>query len=123
MLTACIQRAKIARLESADKKGIAMRTYLVTRHAGAVEWLKHRLGVPEVLVLPHLENIHFQAGDKVCGVLPLSWAERICAQGAEAHVVSVEVPPMLRGQEMSATQLDALGARLVRYDVRELSRL
>lgn len=100
-----------------------MRTYLVTRHPGAVEWLKRRLDVPEVLVLPHLENIQFQAGDKVCGILPVAWAERICAQGAEAHVISVEVPTTLRGQELSAAQLDALGARLVRYEVRELSRM
>ena len=100
-----------------------MRTYLVTRHSGAVDWLKSRLRVPEVLVLPHLDNIQFQSGDRVCGILPLAWAARICAQGAEAHVISVEVPPALRGQEMSAAQLDELDARLVRYDVREVSHL
>lgn len=105
------------------RKVIAMRTYLVTRHSGAVDWLKNRLCVADVLVLPHLEDIQFQAGDKVCGILPLAWAARICSQGAEAHVISVDVPPALRGQEMSAAQLDALGARLVHYEVRELGRL
>lgn len=98
-----------------------MRTYIVTRHPGAIEWIRRRLGDVDADVLHHVADFSFAPGDRVCGVLPLALAARICAVGAQAHVLTYEVPESLRGQELSVTTLEALGARLVRYDVREVS--
>ena len=101
--------------------GPAMTVYLVSRHPGAVQWLSEELRVPEVQVMAHLDDTRFLPGDKVCGVLPIAWAARICAQGAEAHVLTIDLPPELRGRELNVEQLRAQGARLVRYEVRELA--
>lgn len=98
-----------------------MSVYVVTRHPGAVQWLTEHLQSSDVRVLAHLDAMDFRNGDIVCGVLPIAWAARICAAGAEAHVMSMDVPPELRGHELDVEQLKACGARLVRYDVRELN--
>lgn len=97
-----------------------MTIYLVTRHAGAEEWLRSTVGTSEVRVLAHLDSIEFKPGDKVCGILPLSWAARVCEQGGEAHVLTCEIPQSMRGRELNAEEMRAFGARLVRYDVREV---
>lgn len=99
-----------------------MSTYFVTRHPGAIEWLHRHFcrgqsaGEPRMVV--HLDDVAFQPGDKVVGVLPLSAAAAICAQGAEVHVLTYDTPLHLRGRELSADELEALGARLVRYEVK-----
>lgn len=97
-----------------------MNVYVVTRHEGAVNWLRDTLQQSEISVIPHLEGLRFQPGDKVCGILPIAWAARVCAQGAEAHILTIDLPPELRGRELTAQQLKDHGAKLIRYDVREL---
>ena len=69
-----------------------MTVYVVTRHAGAVDWIRRATGAVDLRLLRHLDAVDFQRGDKVCGVLPLSWAARICAVGAEAHVLTYDTP-------------------------------
>jgi CRISPR-associated protein Csx16 len=100
-----------------------MSTIIVSRHPGAVEWVRRRLQLTgPVHVVSHLDDEQrFEPGDRVCGVLPLAAAARICAQGASPWVISVNVPLALRGQELSNRQLDELGARLVEYEVHERS--
>ena len=100
-----------------------MTVYVVTRHAGAVDWIRHATGAVDLRLLRHLDAVDFQRGDRVCGVLPLSWAARICAAGAEAHVLTYDTPEHLRGLELAADDLTRLGARLVRYDVRVVTGL
>lgn len=41
----------------------------------------------------------------------------MCAGGGRFVCLDVEVPPALRGVELSAAQLEGLGARLVEYHV------
>ena len=98
-----------------------MAIYIVTRHPGAVEFMRDEIGDVAARVISHLDDISFEPGDKVCGVLPLAWAARVCAAGAEAHVLTYAVPEELRGRELDAPQLRAHGAKLVRYDVRVVS--
>jgi CRISPR-associated protein Csx16 len=97
-----------------------MTVYVVSRHAGAVEWVRRRLPVADELqVLAHVpEDQVFKPGDRVCGVLPLALAARICLQGAAPMVIDVNLPLDMRGRELSADELEALQARLVRYEVR-----
>lgn len=102
-----------------------MATYIVSRHPGAVEWVRKRLATAEEprLVSHVPADQLFAPGDRVCGVLPVSLAARLCAQGAQPCVISVELPPALRGQELTASQLDQLGAELIQYRVEEVRRL
>jgi len=91
--------------------------YLVTRHPGAVEWLRRRLEGPAVHV-EHLDNIaSLGPGDIVAGTLPMHLAAQVCARGARYLHLEVELPRELRGLELAAEQLDALNARLVEYRV------
>ncbi len=92
--------------------------WVVTRHAGAAEWVQARLGQP-VRVTPHLHADAIEPGARYHGVFPLNLAAAICRAGAECWSIALDVPPALRGQELSAAQLDALGAQLRRYEVRE----
>lgn len=98
--------------------------YIVTRHAGALAWIRRRLAGQSSQELTHLVATFAPApGDRVFGVLPLPWVERIHCAAAEAWVLEVEMPASLRGQELSEQQLDALHARLVRYEARAVECL
>jgi CRISPR-associated protein Csx16 len=97
-----------------------MTTFFISRHPGAVEWAA-RQGVHIDRVLPHLDSDLVQAGDTVAGTLPLPLAADVCARGARYLHLAVSLPLALRGQELSADQLSALGAQLSEYKVEPLS--
>lgn len=96
------------------------RLVVVTRHPGAADWVQSLLRQP-VQVVSHLHEHAIEPGVRYVGVFPLNLAAAICAAGAECWAISLQLPPELRGQELSAAQLDALGARLVRYQVSEIA--
>jgi CRISPR-associated protein Csx16 len=93
-----------------------MRHCVVTRHPGATDWIQRQLGDP-VQVVAHLAENEVEAGTRYYGVFPLNLAAAICRSGAECWAISMQMPPELRGQELSAAQLDMLEARLIRYEV------
>jgi len=96
-----------------------MTTWFVTRHPGAVEWAARRDLVVDRLV-SHLNTDDVEEGDEVIGTLPINLVAEVCARGGSYLHLSLRVPETLRGQELSADQLDACGARIERYDVRRL---
>ena len=98
----------------------AWQDCVVTRHPGAAEWVRHRLG-RAVQVLDHLHPHEIRPGTRYHGVFPLNLAADICRAGAQCWAISVQLPPALRGHELSAEQLEALDARLVRYQVDEVA--
>ena len=93
-----------------------MTTYIITRHPGAVEWLRRtRPELGEAQLIPHAGEDFFaklQQGDIVIGVLPLALAARVTDAGARFYNLSVPVPPEMRGKELSADDMEQLGARL-----------
>lgn len=89
---------------------------VVTRHTGAMQWVASQLGQP-VRSVTHLEPEAVEPGGCYYGVFPLNLAAAICAAGSQCWAISLNLPESLRGQELSAEQLTALDARLVRYDV------
>lgn len=98
----------------------AWQDCVVTRHPGAAEWVRRRLG-RAVQVVDHLHPHEIRPGTRYHGVFPLNLAADICRAGAQCWAISVQLPLELRGQELSAAQLEALGARLVRYQVDEVA--
>jgi CRISPR-associated protein Csx16 len=96
-----------------------MTTFFISRHPGAVVWAM-RQGMHIDRVLPHLDTDLVQAGDTVAGTLPLPLAADVCARGARYLHLAVSLPLALRGQELSADQLSALGAQLCEYKVEPL---
>jgi putative CRISPR-associated protein (TIGR02620 family) len=100
-------------------------TYLVSRHPGAIVWLKDHLppgvALESCVVVEHLDEQVLVAGDIVMGVIPLAWAAIACARGAHVLSLDVRLAASQRGQELESEELNRAGARLVAYDVRVVS--
>lgn len=93
--------------------------YLVSRHPGAIAWCQRQQLVIDT-ILPHLDPVQIRAGDWVIGTLPLPMVAEVQRRGGHYLHLSVPVPPELRGQELSADQLEQLGASLIEYQVEAL---
>lgn len=97
-----------------------MPRYFVSRHPGAIAWAQHqRLNVDAYVAHLHPDCVH--SGDVVMGTLPVAMAAQVCARGARYLHLSLQLPPNLRGQELSVEQLHALQAHLQRYHVAALA--
>lgn len=96
-----------------------MTVYFVSRHAGAIAWARSQaLAVDRWM--PHLDIDAVRAGDTVAGTLPVHLAAAVCDRGARYLHLSLGLGAQRRGQELTAPELDAAGARLEPFDVRRL---
>ena len=93
-----------------------MTTWFVSRHAGAVEWAR-RQGLRVDHQVAHLAVEAIAPGDTVIGSLPVNLAAEVCARGGRYCHLSLQLPPQLRGRELSADEMEALGARIEAYRV------
>lgn len=93
-----------------------MSTYFVSRHPGAIEWAaRQNMQVDQRIA--HLDPAIVRAGDTVIGSLPVNLAAQVCAKGASYWHLSLELPSELRGLELSADDLERLGARVERFHI------
>ena len=89
-----------------------METVIVTRHSGAVEWLRRQGIVGDVL--SHVADAAEIAGKRVVGALPLHLAVHAAAVG------SIDMPslrPEQRGADLTPAEMDAAGASIQWYVV------
>jgi CRISPR-associated protein Csx16 len=93
-----------------------MTVYFITRHPGAVAWARNE-GIEAGEVVEHLDVANIQAGDTVVGTLPVNLAAQVCARGARYLHLSLELPPDMRGKELTAEDMQRLGARLEAFHV------
>lgn len=93
-----------------------MTNWLVSRHLGAVAWIREQ-GIAIDRHVEHLDVEQVQAGDCVIGTLPIQLAAAVCARGANYWHLSVQLPFELRGQELDSDTLTRLGARLEAFTV------
>lgn len=88
-----------------------MKTMIVTRHAGAIEWLRLR-GV-EGAVISHATPDQVR-GCAVYGVIPLNLA----AEAAEVWAIDLPgLKPEDRGSDLTPEEMDRAGATLSGYRV------
>lgn len=99
-----------------------MTTWFISRHPGAVEWARRR-GLAVDQYGAHLDPAQIQPGDTVIGSLPVNLAAAVCERGARYLHLSLELPAALRGQELSADQLEDLGAEVQEYRVENATRI
>ena len=96
-----------------------MTTYFISRHPGALAWAAEEgLGVDQVI--DHLDPDIIQPGDILIGTLPVNLAAVVCERGGRYLNLSLDLPPELRGRELSVEQMRACGARVEEYQVRRL---
>ena len=101
------------------KKGT---TWFVTRHAGALEWLRqeHEELAQGARHVAHFDVDAIEAGDVVIGVLPVNLIADVIDRGAEYHHLSMQVPAEARGKELAAEDMRAFGARIERFQAAAL---
>ena len=92
-----------------------MTTYFITRHLGALAWAKQQ-GVHYDVHLQHLFSLNkLQAGDRVIGTLPINMVFKLNQLGVSYVHLSLNIPPHLRGIELSAEQLNECEALLEEF--------
>lgn len=98
--------------------------YLISRHAGAVEWLEARGFDDPVLVNHATQNFidSLTESDFVFGTLPIHLAEAVCHQGARFFNLTLDVPAEYRGKELTPDLMEEFGARLTEYRIYECGR-
>lgn len=97
-----------------------MTTYFITRHHGAIEWAQVN-GVHFDVHLEHLLGLdELRVGDVIIGTLPINIVCQINELGVDYIHLSLDIPPHLRGVELSAVQLDECKASLERFFVKKL---
>jgi len=85
---------------------------IVTRHTGAIEWLKANGFSGEVV--SHLTGDTILPGNIYIGVLPLPMIQRILDAGSRFYLlVMPEVSLAQRDREMTPGEMDAAGAKLM----------
>ncbi len=93
------------------------KTWIVTRHPGAVEFLA-QLGF-EGEVVAHLDVRALRSGDRVVGTIPLQIAAQLIQRGIRYWHLCVPLTPADRGRELSAERLAELCAQVRCYNVQE----
>ena len=91
-----------------------MTAYFITRHPGAADWARQQ-GLAVDVVLEHFDTTAVRPGDTVIGTLPVNLAAEVCARGGRYLHLSIRLPVDKRGRELSAADLQALGARVEEY--------
>jgi CRISPR-associated protein Csx16 len=89
-----------------------MNTIIVSRHSGAVEWLR-RQGITGDVV-QHVTDVTQIAGKRVVGALPLHLA---CHAAAVGSIDMPSLRPEQRGQDLTPAEMDAAGAVIRWYVV------
>ena len=106
----------MSQVQTLPTMSTATTVYIVTRHHGAVEWLSRRgfVGKP----MAHLDTNIPQPGDVVVGVLPPNLIAELNGRGIGFYNLGIRLPDSLRGQELSADQMEGLSPTLQFCEVR-----
>ena len=95
--------------------------YFVSRHPGAEEWFKRHYGDTHTfIVVSHFDPSKYR-GASVAGTLPVHLAAEVYANGGTYEHLLLDVPADYRGKELSADDMDALGATLMTYKCERMS--
>jgi CRISPR-associated protein Csx16 len=87
---------------------------IVTRHSGAIEWLRRQGIEAEVIAQATPDQIR---GKNVIGALPLHLATECFTMTS----IAFDTPPNKRGEELSANDMEKFGARLETFLVRRVA--
>lgn len=95
-------------------------TWFISRHPGAIDWIKQQPDWHIDRYETHLNPEHIQAGDTVLGTLPIHIAADICARGASFYFLQLPQEAEKRGSEYSAQDMTDMGCTLKPYFIKTL---
>ncbi|BFQ93346.1 CRISPR-associated protein Csx16 [Gallibacterium anatis] len=96
-----------------------MTTWFISRHPGAIEWIKKQ-NIHIDRFVQHLDVSLIQKGDIVIGTLPVHMAAEVCEKGAKFYFLSINMNFEQRGKELTVEDLITQGCRIVPYYVEQL---
>ena len=96
-----------------------MKVWFVSRHQGAIEWMKAQLNWSIDYWVEHLDVDLINPGDIVIGVLPLPLISDLCAKDAVFYALVMNQSQEQRGIEHSMGDMFKAKSCLVRYYVEE----
>lgn len=96
-------------------------TWLVTRHPGALAWVREQ-GLAFDRHVSHLDECALVAGDRVIGTLPVPLAADVIARGIQYWHLTLDLPSTARGCELTAEQMRAFGARVEPFAIFRCTR-
>jgi len=102
--------------------GYRMKIILVSRHPASVKWIAQK-GLRADKVLSHLDDAVLQSlqlGDIVVGNLPIQLVAHINQLGARYYHFELNLPPNLRGAELTLEQLAQCHAKLTEYQAKKI---
>ena len=89
--------------------------WIVTRHEGALDWARQKGLIDHdaytVHTVSEIQPGDVELDDYVIGTLPVHLVAEICARGAHYLHITMQVPAERRGTELTASEMDAFGAR------------
>ena len=96
-------------------------TWIISRHSGAVEWIKSRGLDGEVI--EQFDGI-VVPGDTYVGTLPMPLIAKILDDDAEfILLVLPDLPREERGKELTSAMMDKFGAKLIRITKIEMEEV
>ena len=103
------------------------RNIIVSRHVGAIRWLKEKKDLENSEVAEHFsaEDIRdLTRGDKVYGTLPMPMVAEVLEREAEFFLIVLPgVAFSQRGNELSPDEMEKAGAKLLRVNAIELKEV
>lgn len=101
-----------------------MTTYIITRHPATITYLKEEFGYSTAIAVTHVDEeffSHLEKGDQVIGVLPAPLMARVCKITKHPFThFEINLPPELRGKELSVKDLKTLLPQLTKFMVKHL---
>lgn len=97
-----------------------MAVWFVSRHPGAIEWMKKQEQWQVDNWASHLDVSQIAAGDVVIGTLPVYLAEEVCRKGARFYFLIIPQTFAQRGVELSHEQMVEIGCEIRPYHVSAL---
>ena len=94
-----------------------MTTWFISRHQGAIDWIKTQSEWHIDHYRDHLDPDDIAPGDTVIGTLPIHIAAAVCARGARYYFLQLPQEAEQRGSEYSAVDMTAMGCTLQRYHI------
>jgi len=101
-----------------------MSTKFVTRHPGALDWLKSQYPsiAESATTFSHFDvTKDVEAGDVVVGVLPVNLVADVCSRKARFIALQMVLPAEMRGKELSEADMISCGASLQEYHVEAIN--
>lgn len=97
-----------------------MTVWFVSRHEGAIEWMKRQEEWCVDRWVTHLQPNVVESGDVVIGTLPIHLAAEVCNKGAKFFFLKVPQGEEHRGKELSVDDMQSLQCELQQFEVRAL---